>query len=142
MDICTIYNRTSHVLYISTSGRETTYSTINPEASFPFEVDLNATYREFALRRGPERGSQPVVPLFTSDDVADWEEIVVYTPDKDGDDEWVGTKSRQPMISGQVISNPYVTKSTSILSAVCCTHDFTTIYKYLLSPFQNKSNIW
>ena len=142
MVICTIYNRTSHVLQISISGRETTYSTINPEASFPFEVDLNATYREFALRRRHERGFLPIVPLFTSDDVADWEEIVVHTPDEDGHDKWVGTKSRLLMIPWQVISNPYVTKSTSILSAVCCTHDVTTIYKYLLSPFQNKSNIW
>jgi hypothetical protein len=124
---CTFYNRTSHVLYISTTGCETTYSTINPEMSFLFEADPNDTYIAIAIRRRPEKGFPTIRPIFTSDDNEEWEEIVIYMPDNEGDDTWVGTKSRQPKISGQVISNPYVTKSTSILSAVCCTHDFTTI---------------
>jgi hypothetical protein len=102
-------------------------STINPETRFPWEVDPHATYREIAISRTPEIGIPAIPPILTSIDIEEWEEIVICTPDNEGDDELVGTKSWRPKISGQVISNPYVTKSTSILSAVCCTHDFTTI---------------
>ena len=124
--ICTFYNRTSHVLYISTSMWNPTCRTINPETSFTLALDPNATYREISISRRPEEGFAPIRPVLSSDDFQEWEEIVLYTPDNEVDT-WVGTKSRQPKIYGQVISNPYVTKSTSILSAVCCTHDFTTI---------------
>jgi hypothetical protein len=128
--ICTFYNRTSHVLHCTTIGPILQLiSTMNPETSYTWEVyiDPNATYREISISRRAEEGSATIRPVLSSDDYQEWEEIVFYTPDNEGYDTWVGTKSRQPKIYGQVISNPYVTKSTSILSAVCCTHDFTTI---------------
>jgi len=94
MVLCIIYNRTSHVLYINPTAWSPTYSTINPETSFPLEVDLNATYHDFAIRRTPEIGFPSTHTLFTSDDAHDWEEIAIHTPDNEGDDEWVGTKKR------------------------------------------------
>jgi len=94
--ICTIYNRTSHVVYISTTDCETTYGTINPQTSFPLEVDPNATYREIAICRRPEKGFATIRP-----DFEEWEEIVIFTPDNEGDDKWVGTKSRHSKIYGQ-----------------------------------------
>jgi hypothetical protein len=136
---CTIFNGTRHALHIGTTHKYAIKdSTINPGRKYTLEIDPNDTYQELVMCRGHDINGSVISCTLSLDDMAEWEEISIYTPlDDDNDDKWVGTKLRDPSMPEKVLSNPYVTKPTSILSALCCTHDFTTIEKYLFVMCMN-----
>lgn len=104
---CTIHNETNHALHINTNYYyEDKQSTINPGEKFTWKVDTNATYQEFHIGREHEENAPFRRPVLFGDDMAEWEEISIVTPQDDVEDKWVGTKLREPTISGQVLSNP------------------------------------
>ena len=136
--ICTVYNGTGHALHTRTNmfyGSDDI--SINPGKKFTFQVHPGNTYIEYGFCREHEINGPVIRCILSNDDMAEWEEISIYTSVDDVDDEWVGTKSRSRSPMNQVLIYLYVTKPTSILSAVSCTHDFTTICKYLFVTCMN-----
>ena len=128
---CTIYNGTRHALHISSGFSYTIQDyTINPGRECTLEVDPNDddTFLDMGVRcYGHDINGSFIYCNLSMEDMAEWEKILIYTPLDDDNDKWVGTKSRDPRMPEQVLSNPYVTKPISILKALCCTHNFTTI---------------
>ncbi|KAG0599263.1 hypothetical protein M758_12G138800 [Ceratodon purpureus] len=57
------------------AGLFVTRATLFPNKSFSLELDPNATYREYVLIRLPD--NTPLQPMFSSDDVAEYKEIVI-----------------------------------------------------------------
>ncbi|KAG0555007.1 hypothetical protein KC19_12G136400 [Ceratodon purpureus] len=57
------------------AGLFVTRATLFPNKTFSLELDPNATYREYVLIRLPD--NTPLQPMFSSDDVAEYKEIVI-----------------------------------------------------------------